>query len=160
MKINNMRRLIREVLEPIGMYSVNAEELLVLTAAVESLGGDYLYQTKGPARGFFQMEPETEKDIIRNYVFYKSELREVLSRFIQFNVDGSWKHKVANPLTYNLEYQVIMTRIHYLRRIAPIPMYNDIKGLAKYWKEHYNTKLGKGTVEGAIEKYINYVRGV
>jgi hypothetical protein len=108
-----MRRLISDVLTPTNLYSVNAEELLVLTAAAESLGGQYIYQTRGPARGMFQMEPATEHDLLINYIRYKPELRNILKSFIQFNVDGTYLYKINDPLTYSLDYQVIMARIHY-----------------------------------------------
>lgn len=157
MKVSNLRRLIREVLEPKGLYSPPAEELLVLTAAAESLGGAYLYQVKGPARGIFQMEPATERDILSNYVRYKTNLRDVLKQFIQFNADGTWAYRINDPLTYSLEYQVVMARIHYLRDKFIIPPHTDVEGLASYWKRVYNTYLGKGTVAGATKKYLEYV---
>ena len=159
MRIEDMRRLIREVLEPKGLYSENAEELLILTTATESLGGHYLYQVNGPARGFFQMEPLTERDLLKNYVFYKPELREAVKQFVKFETDGSYSYRIHNPLTYSLEYQVIMARIHYLRRPGAIPNKGDIPALAQYWKKHYNTYLGKGDPKVAEVKYLNYVRG-
>lgn len=157
MKESNLRRLIREVLEPKQLYSKNAEELLVLTAAAESLGGEYLYQTNGPARGFFQMEPNTEKDILENYVRYKSSLRDALKKFICFNTDGTYSYRINDPLTYSLEYQVLISRIHYLRKPEAIPHVDDSVGLSEYWKKHYNTTLGKGRPIEARVKYYEYV---
>jgi hypothetical protein len=156
-KVNNMRRLISDVLTPTRLYSVNAEELLVLTAAAESLGGQYIYQTRGPARGMFQMEPATEHDLLVNYIRYKPELRDILKSFIQFNADGTYLYRINDPLTYSLDYQVIMARIHYLRKPGALPHFTNVSELANYWKRHYNTHLGKGTPEGAIKKYKEYV---
>lgn len=157
MVVSNMRRLIQEVLEPIGLYSKNAEELLILTVAAESLGGQYLYQTQGPARGFTQMEPATENDILTNYVRYKPELRDALKQYIKFEADGTWSYRVNKPLTYCLDYQIIMARIHYMRDKFNIPPHTDIEGLASYWKRVYNTYKGKGTVAKAIQKYMEYI---
>lgn len=157
MKESNMRRLIKEVLEPRGLYSRNAEELIILTFAAETLGGEYIYQTKGPARGMGQMEPVTEEDLLVNYVRYKPELRDALKQFINFNVDGTYSYRINDPLTYSLEYQVLMTRIFYLRKPGAIPHYTDKLGLASYWKKHYNTHLGKGNIYEAQNKYNNYV---
>lgn len=159
MKPSNLRRLIREVLEPAGLYSRNAEELLVMTIAAESLGGQYIYQTKGPARGIGQMEPATEEDLLVNFIRYKSELREALKAYIQFNVDGTYVYRIPDPLTYSLAYQILMTRIFYLRKPGAIPPHTDTKALAAYWKKHYNTYLGKGDPLVAEVKYLNYVRG-
>ncbi len=159
MRVEDMRRLIKEVLEPRGMYSENVEELLILTTASESLGGHYLYQMNGPARGFFQMEPTTEKDILKNYVFFKPELREAIKQFVKFEVDGSFNYRIHNPLTYSLEYQVVMARIHYLRKPGAIPSKENTVALAEYWKKNYNTHLGKGSTKVAEVKYLAYVRG-
>lgn len=158
MRVKDMRQLIKETLQPVGLYSENAEELLILTCAAESLGGYYLYQQQGPARGFFQMEPATEKDILINYVRYKQPLRAALGEYIYFNNGGDVEYKVKNPLVTSLAYQILMARIHYLRKPGAIPEKEDITGLAEYWKTHYNTHLGKGTVQGAIKKYKDYVK--
>lgn len=158
MKISNLRRLIREVLEPTGLYSANAEELIVLTIAAESLGGQYIYQTNGPARGIGQMEPATEHDLLTNFVFLKSDLRDILKAFVGFNPDGTYYKRINDPLTYSLEYQILMTRIFYLRKPGAIPAHTDVKALAQYWKKHYNTHLGKGDPLVAEVKYLNYVR--
>lgn len=143
---SDLRRIIQSVLKPIGLYSADAEELLVLTAAVESKGGKYLYQIKGPARGIFQMEPRTEQCIIDNYLRYKEELDDKVKQYITGK----------NDLVTNLAYQIIMARIHYLRVPAPLPDRNDVEAMAKYWKQYYNTPKGKGTVEKAIGEYYEY----
>lgn len=144
-----LRRLIRETLQPIGLYSLPAEELLMLTAAVESNLGHYIYQVRGPARGIFQMEPTTEKCLWDNFIKYKSEeLQEDISEYDTIDEDD---------LSYNLAYQVIMARMHYLRVPKPLPRSHDRRALAQYWKDHYNTHLGRGTVEKALTKYGRYV---
>ena len=143
-----LRRLIRETLQPLGLYNLAAEELLMLTCAVESNLGHYIYQVRGPARGIFQMEPNTEKDIWSHFLKYKSEeLLEDISEYDTIDEDD---------LSFNLAYQVIMARIHYLRVPKPLPPATDREALAQYWKDHYNTYLGRGTVEKALDKYSRY----
>jgi hypothetical protein len=154
---SDLRRLIKEVLTPVNLYSPEAEELLILTAATESLGGHYLYQIKGPARGIFQMEPATENDILVNYVRYKSNLRSALKQFINFNVDGTYTYRIDNPLVTSLSYQILMARIHYLRDKFSIPEAEDVDALASYWKRVYNTYKGKGVPEKAVNKYLEYI---
>ena len=68
---NDIREAIREVLTYLGKHSDSAEELLMLTCAVESQLGTYLKQIKGPARGIFQMEPATERDCWVNFLRMK-----------------------------------------------------------------------------------------
>ena len=46
-----------------------------------------------------------------------------------------------------------MARIKYWRVPKKLPVENDIEGMAKYWKDYYNTSLGKGTPEKFIKAY-------
>jgi len=146
----NLRDLIINVLTDVGLYSEDTEELLMLTAAVESNLGHYLNQNGGgPARGIFQMEPTTEQDIFDNYLVYNPSLLKKVREY-----QGLFPEK---EMVYNLAYQIIMARIHYLRVPERLPSTDDIEGVADYWKRYYNTYKGKGTVEKAVKKYITYV---
>ena len=62
-----------------------------------------------------------------------------------------------HDLATDLAYACAMARIHYLRKPEPLPAHDDIEGLARYWKEHYNTFLGKGTVEEFVHNYRRLV---
>lgn len=145
---DQLKALIESVLPQMGLYSEDATALLMGTAAVESNMGYYLRQIGGPARGIFQMEPETEKDIWDNYLSYHQDLRLKLYKA---------GYVYANPekLLYDLKYQIIMARLHYRRFREPIP--SDIDGQAKYWKKYYNTEEGAGTIYKYMEAYALYV---
>lgn len=144
--------VIRPVLQDAGMWSQSAENLLMGTAAQESRMGQYLTQLgNGPARGIFQMEPNTLHDIQVNFLKYKPSLAELAE-----------KHKApalsdASNLICNLAYAALMCRIHYLRVREALPDADDLPGLARYWKRYYNTSLGKGTESEFIENYHRYV---
>lgn len=147
-----LRSLITETLIAIDLYSDNAVELLMGTCATESLMGKYNQQLGGgPALGIFQMEPATMVDIFDNYLKYKPDLIKAIEKIS--GVNGPSK----NDLHYNLVYQILLARIHYLRRKQEIPDYKDVPGLANYWKDHYNTKLGAGTPEHFIDNYKKFV---
>lgn len=151
---NQLREfVIRPVLKDIGLYSPAAEELLVLTAAVESQGGTYIHQIGGgPALGIYQMEPATHADIHDNFLRYKDGLKLRILPYVGHQLGD-------NHLVYDLAYATIMARIHYLRVRDPLPAADDISGLAQYWKDHYNTYLGAGTVSKAVYAYKKYVGG-
>jgi hypothetical protein len=150
MQRQQLRRLIEEVLKELELYSEAAVEQLMLTCAVESNLGTWLWQLETEtAQGIFQMEPTTEKDIWKNFLKYKPELA---ARVKEVAGDGS----DLFALKANLVYQIAMARVHYLRVKAPLPDANNVEAMAKYWKDHYNTKLGKGTVEKAVEHYEVY----
>jgi hypothetical protein len=147
---DQLRRMINEVLVYIGYHTPSAEELLMLTAATESRFGTYIFQLRGPARGIFQMEPFTENDCWNHYLrFLRTPLPAKIKSLMMDGMDN---------LTYNIAYQIAMSRVRYLRVKSPIPDADDIVALATYWKQHYNTHLGKGTVEKALQDYERYVR--
>jgi len=132
----------------------NAVELLMLTAAQESHLGTYIMQLKGPARGVFQMEPRTEKDIWENFLQYKPDLRALVGA-LRLRHPG---HDDLDLLA-NLPYQIAMARILYYRVKEPLPDDpSDITSLARYWKQHYNTPLGAGEVLEAVGNYERFCK--
>ncbi|QDP58373.1 MAG: hypothetical protein Unbinned664contig1000_54 [Prokaryotic dsDNA virus sp.] len=144
--------VIRPVLQSIGLWSQAAENLLLGTAAQESGMGQYLVQLgNGPARGIFQMEPATLEDIEINYLGYRNDLRNKVNGF----AFPALTHE--DNLTCNLAFAAVMCRVHYLRKPGALPDANDIPGMAGYWKLHYNTPLGKGSVHEFVENYNRYV---
>ena len=145
---DQFRALITDVLLATDLYSKSAVELLMLTCAVESNFGTYIEQITGPAMGVFQMEPATHDDIWNNFLKYKQK--------VMFVVDKYAATDRAEELKWNLAYAILMARVHYLRVPAPLPKSTDKLGLAMYWKDHYNTHQGKGTVMDALEKYEEY----
>ena len=146
--------LIERKLKAINMHSGAAVHLLLGTAAQESEFGTYLKQVGGgPALGAFQMEPDTERDIWICYLGFREDLAQTV--WLATGVSGS----NFRALEYNLAYQIVMARIHYRRIPEPLPPYNDIKALARYWKQHYNTPAGKGTEDEFVKKYQKYVGG-
>jgi len=142
------RDLITRVLKDARLYSEEAVELLMGTAAQESHLGTYLKQVNGPALGVFQMEPETEYDIWENYLKYREHLKMVILALT--GVTGP----SPKNLETNLAYQILMARIHYLRVPSRIP--DDPASQADYWKRHYNSVAGKGKTDEYIHNYNEY----
>lgn len=138
--------IIRPVLNRIGLYSEAAEELLMLTAATESLCGEYIHQVGGPALGIFQMEPRTHDDIWDNFLKYKPALASHVKAY----------GRLAQQLPGDLYYACAMARVHYLRVSERLPSAMDVEGLAQYWKDHYNTHLGAGQPHEAASNYRRF----
>ena len=144
---NQLRSLIETVTARMRMNSPSATNLLMGTAAQESLLGTYIKQLgSGPARGIFQMEPATEQDIWDNYLAFRPEIVHLIMNVCERSRPGPW-------LEYDLAYQICMARIHYYRVKESLPTADDVTALALYWKHHYNTSAGKGSVEEFIENY-------
>lgn len=159
--------VVRPVLEHLEMHSAAAEELLLGTAAQESRLR-YLHQLgAGPALGIYQVEPATHRDLYENYLRYHDELRKELRRLagswgrrIEFAADEMW---IAMPdhktMIGNLFYATAVARLIYRRRPEPLPAAGDLAGLAAYWKQHYNTPQGAGTVEEFERNYREIING-
>jgi len=85
-----------------------------------------------------------------NFLVYKPVLQDAVERF------KSQRDSLKN-LKANLEYQIVIARLIFFRKKDALPDAKDIDGMAEYWKTHYNTYMGKGTVAEAIENYKRYV---
>lgn len=149
---NQIEDLTRRTLAHFSFDSDSAVNLVLGTIAQESKFGTYLRQLgKGPALGICQMEPATLNDIWENYLKYKPDLVQKIKE-----VTGCSGPDLS-ALEADLRYAIIMARIHYRRVKAPLPDSNDVGGLAAYWKEHYNTIKGAGSVEEFVKNYKKYV---
>lgn len=151
MEKNELRKLIADTLDELGLCSECAVNLLLGTCAQESAFGKYRRQLGGgPALGVFQMEPATFRDIVDNFLRYKPELRDKIKQVsgVAFFDSGD--------LVNNDRLAVCMCRVHYLRVKEAIP--TDLMGWARYWKRYYNTILGKGKEEEFVANFKRYVQ--
>lgn len=132
----------------IKVYSEDAVNLLLGTAAQESDFGEYIRQLGGgPARGIFQIEPETFNYLL-NYIKSKGILERVKSIC-------NCQNLISDSLEYNLKLSIIFCRLRYYVINEALP--TDLTGYARYWKKYYNTYLGAGTEEQFINNYKKYV---
>lgn len=148
MNPESLRQLIRAALMPLGLYSEDAEELLMATCAQESKLGLYRHQINGPALGIFQMEPEDHNDIWKNYLTYHPALQSALRRVAGHIAPA------AIDLQFNDPYAIAMCRIHYERAPGALPAATDLSGLWWYYKQHYNTPAGAATEAEFRHNYV------
>jgi hypothetical protein len=154
LNITQFRELIvKSSLNDLLLYSQDAEELLVFTCAVESLGGSYLHQVNGPALGIYQMEPTTYNDIWQNFIIPDNKLG--LRLFNNFDVN---RMPSEARLIYDLRFATAMTRIFYLRIQAPLPPADDVNAIWDYYKLYYNTPKGAAEKEDSVKKYREFVQ--
>lgn len=147
----NAEQLLSEVIRPVllkmggGFHSENAEQLLLGTAAQESNCGEHLVQLKeGPARGIFQMETWVAVDHCDFMRRYRPEWAVRIERASGIDPRRLDESELEFYLTANLAFAAAMARIHYYRKPDPLP--DTVQGWAEYWKKHYNTEHGHGTV--------------
>ncbi len=143
--------VVRPVLVHLGRHSAAAENLLVGTALHESGGLRWLRQLGGgPAFGLYQIEPSTHDDIWRNYLRFRPRLNDRVARL------AANEPTRPEQLITNLAYATAIARVHYLRVPASLPDADDLGGLARYWKRHFNTPKGAGTTAAFIDTYRHF----
>ena len=153
LNINQFRELIvKSSLNDLLLYSKDAEELMIFTCAVESLGGTYIRQVKGPALGIYQMEPTTHNDIWQNYIHGQAPL--CMRLFSNFDIVRT---PSESRLIYDLRYATAMTRIFYARIYDALPPSDDENAIWEYYKKYYNTVEGAATKDESIKKYHDFV---
>lgn len=149
MQYNQLKEAIVKILQKLQLpINEDVVNLISEIACVESNCGDYIKQINGPACGIFQIEPNTAKDIINNYLAYRTQYKnKVMSTYIN-------SMTIEENLMYNLAFSVALCRVFFLRITESVP--NTVEGRAEYWKKYYNTVYGKGTVEDYIKKVEKY----
>lgn len=136
-----------------GMYSAAAINLLLGTAAHESLCGYHLRQVRGPALGIYQMEPNTAEDVLR-YLHADDSERQLRGRVLGYLTPCD----LHTNLAANLLFATAMARVKYWMDPQPLPDHTDEAGLALVYKRAWNSASGKATLEQYIAHYGN-VRG-
>lgn len=147
--------VIRPVLEELEQYGVShiesAEELLILTAAVESDGGKRLRQVGGTALGIYGMGLATVDDLL--WTMRKWGLPTLLFDTAEYN-EAPVKTKLYREICGNLLVATALARMHYHFAQEHLPDANDVEGLAEHWKQHWNHQ---GNVMNAITAYKMYI---
>ncbi len=145
--------VIRPTLTTMELWSQEAEDLLIMTMAHESNGGEYLAQLgHGPAIGVYQMEKGTFNDIWNHLADEDSSIHKYAKNLIKA-CDLS-RAPVAEEMEGNLYLATAMARIYYLRGHNPIPV--DLAEMAAYAKHYWNTELGKATANDYLAAYLRF----
>lgn len=148
----NLGDVLEHIIEPTLATLEARSDAAVLqvlgTGVAESKWSEISQQGGGPARSPLQMEGATHDDIRDNFLAYRPELAERVRAAAGMGpatpLDARW-------LAGNWYYAVAFCRVHYMRETAPIP--ETLAGQAAYWKAHYNTPAGAGTVEHYLDAW-------
>jgi hypothetical protein len=145
--VDQLRELvIVPTLKSLNLHTKAAENLVLGTALVESRARYIKQLGTGPALGIFQMEPATHDDIWDNYLSYRTDLANQIKELVRVTEAGE--------MIGNLYYAAAMCRVHYRRVRSPLPEAGNALDMACYWKNHYNTALGAGTVSKAQPHFV------
>ena len=118
-----------------------AVEMIVETAIAETGLGQIEDKTVGAGMGLTQFDEMPFNDIKTRTMKLRPQIQKDLKIDISL---VNW-----DDLRFNPFLSLLFTRLHYWLKGDPIPA--TIEERAKYWKLHYNTKAGKGTVEHYLE---------
>ena len=141
--MKDVYKIIDQTLHKINMHSEEAVQLVYRTGKAES-GYKNLKQLQGGcALSFWQIEPATIADTIKNYLDFRPQLYDKLVDIGFDCEDPEW-----SVLT-NIPVAIAFCRLKYYRDPNPIP--KTMKGQAKYWKSVYNSEKGKGSVSHFLE---------
>ena len=128
-----------------GMHGT-AMHMIIETAVTETGLGKIEDKTVGAGMGLTQFDELPFKDILKRNMKSRDKIYKDLKVDIHL---VEW-----DDLRYNNYLALLFTRMFYLLKGDPIP--KTIEERAAYWKLHYNTKLGKGTVEHYLEMNRKY----
>lgn len=152
--------VIKPALDNLNLRYPSGIALLAGTCAAESGAGAFLLQSSyKPGQdlnaftgglGLFQMQRDDHDDILKNYLPGNPTIAGKLHAAL-----GSFD---AKRLITDLIYAAMFCRVHYLRNDQPLPAWNDVVGLANYWKTHYNSSSGAGDSNHFVANY-NLVQG-
>lgn len=142
--------IVRPVLMDLELFSQDAMNLLVMTMAHESKGGQYLMQyPKGPALGIFQMEKGTFNDLWDRYLINKPDLVDRIMKTCNLKLQP-----IAEEMSEDLALATAMARVYYLRVRQTIP--TDLEQMAEYAKKYWNTEYGKATANDYLSAYLRF----
>jgi len=146
----DQRVLVDLVLKGMDLWSAGSAALVLRTGAVESL---YYYRealNDAPERGYWQIHPETARDILHRYLQRPSkiELKRNLEAMLGYEIE--WLDGEAGRLQQQLRDNdilgIALCRIWYGMAPYYIPRADNLSGQAWLWKHWFNTKKGAGSV--------------
>lgn len=126
--------------------SETAVRLLLMICAHESGGFTYCKQRGGPALGLFQMEPPTF-DHVTNYLKRSGRFPAV-------------RPLPVERLVIDVEYAAAIARVYLWTFPEPLPVADDLEGLARYAKKYWNTADGAATADKYLSDFKTHVWGV
>ena len=133
-----------------------AMEFMLGIACAETALGKTTDKLESQGAGLLQFDQIGFDDALDRGVENKPHIKAILRE--EFGIEWGWikfEHLDYSPLL-----SFIMCRVKLMLIPEPLPELGDIEGQARYWKKHWNSELGKGTVEHYIQSVSdNYTGG-
>ena len=154
-QVQQYRSLIKKVITTMGMYSKEAEDLILGSGLYESRYRYIRQIGSGIAKSFWQVEVATAQDNINSYLKYRQSRARLCASAalvpVQYVSKGIRDEEVGDMLEANIAYGIMHCRLKYYRVPKKLP--SDLEGQAAYYKKYYNSAHGKASEEEYIEQY-------
>ena len=153
-KLRRTLDYVTRTLRPDGSWSTTKVlDLLMETAAVETALGSIVRQQNGPALSVWQILGFNFKEIPEYFDKRDPELLERAMSFYNADQSEEWNriHNIPWTAAMSLLFYEKVSRGNFITRLDTL----DSRG--RLWKQLYNTRLGKGTVERYKARALEYV---
>ena len=140
--------LVQPALLTAGLGGLDALALVWAIGQAES-GYRREHQVGGPALGYWQMEPATAYDVMA----WAHRRRPGQARLLTEMMHG---RPLIQALSNLPMFGALMCRVFFLRIPEPLPNWDNLTGIAQYWKDYYNTRDGAGTIQSFIDRVHPY----
>lgn len=136
-----------------GKTAYKAFQMVIGTACAETGLGTYRDNYLAEGRGLYQFDTIRVVDICE-YILRNSELHDKIDVEFGFKVSDYCFHegeylnvdKIMCVLDLSPLASTVLCRVGYMMKPEPLPKVDDTQAQAEYWKKHWNTEAGKGTV--------------
>src|ERR1017187_9320054 len=142
--------IIRPALNAIGLCSDEAIQLILGTCAQETNLGRYVVQANMSnflgGIGLFQMQEGSYNYIWSKHVATSLVMKAKISLYC-----GYAGKPVAARMASDMALATIMARLYYANILEKLPAVGDIAGMAKYYKQYWNTSAGSASEQQFID---------
>lgn len=141
--LNDIKSIARETANkyPFGANEDDLYKLLLETAIVETNAGTAPMDiNRSYGRSIMQFDKIGYEEALRVRKIYSN-------RDFQEQVNKGY---MSDDMQTNPRFAMYLARFFYLGKKGTIP--NTLRGRANYWKRHYNTSSGAGSIEAYISR--------
>jgi len=122
-----------------------AVQLVLGTALAESRLTFLVQHDGGPARGIYQMEPDTRRWLTLEYLPHRRP--QIAGRIRALKTEGT---PPDQEIVWNFAWATALCRARYMTTANPLPEAGNLDALGDYWVRHYN-RGGAGTVAHFVD---------
>ena len=150
--INVVQGVVTPALQRLGNYGPTDATLVGCIGYAESKYDRTIQTGRGPALSWWQIEPRTCGFVLSNLLEHHNQAYgNLMSLIVQHHDPGRFLDPAGLLHTCPM-YAAAICRGFFLHVPEPLPDFEDLEAIARYWKKYYNTPAGAGTVDGFCQQ--------